>query len=519
MSKKKGRQKDDAELRGRAEERLGEETGTALLPGTGEDPLRLLHALQVHRVELEIQNAELRRARDEAEAALEKYTDLYDFAPVGYFTLDRNGAIRSVNLTGAGLLGIARSRLIGRRFAQFVPAGNRAVFSAFLEKAFTSLAKEACEVILLNEGNSVLFAQIEAVAAVSGEECRLALIDSTERKRAEEALLREAKEGAETLRREKEAAEATARAKSQFLANMSHELRTPMTGILGMLELALGEELAPPPREYLEMALDSARSLLRILNDILHMAKIEAGKLSIEEKPFSPRGCVVEAVDIITHEVRRKGLDLAVSVAEEVPDRVIGDHTRLRQVLINLIGNAVKFTEGGKVMVRVTAGRTTSAGKREFAFAVTDTGIGIPADKKDLLFRAFSQVDASHSRSYGGTGLGLAISMEIVKLMGGTIGFESEEGVGSTFSFVIPLAETGPESCPLAVAEPPSTGTTAPALEGERAPRLLLAEDDPTIRKALGLLFKSVHYHLDVAEDGLQAVEMWGGGGGDTTSC
>jgi PAS domain S-box-containing protein len=498
MSKKKVLKTADAELRRRAEEQLGEEPGTAHPAGKGEEPLRLSHELQVHQIELEMQNAELCQARDDVATLLEKYTDLYEFAPVGYFTLDRIGTILSVNFTGAGLLGLERSRLLGRRFGLFVTDEARPAFNAFLGKVFTGPAKEACEVALLKEGNAPLCVQIEGVAAVSGRECRIALIDITERKRAEEV-----------LSLAKEAAEASDRAKSQFLANMSHELRTPMTGILGMLQLALEEELAPVPRGFLETTQSSARSLLRILNDNLDMAKIEEGKLAIEEKPFSPRRCITHANNIIASEVRRKGLAFAVSVAEEVPDRVVGDSLRLRQVLINLIGNAVKFTEVGKVEVRVTAGKATSDGKREFTFAVTDTGIGIADDKKDLLFRAFSQVDDSHNRRYSGTGLGLAICREIVELMGGTIGFESTEGVGSTFSFTIPLGETELKSYPLHAADSMSTETTSPAPEGERIPRLLLAEDDPTIRKALGLLFKRAHYDLDFAEDGLQAIEMW----------
>jgi len=595
LTDKKFPQIDATVLRRVAEERLGEKPETDLR--IDEDPLRLLHELQVHQVELEMQNEELRQARSEVEMALEKYTDLYDFAPVGYVTLDRSGTIRAANLTGSVLVGVERSQLIGRHFGHFVSKKARSAFADFLEKVFTSPAKETCEVALLKEGNSELFLQIEGVAVASGEECRMALIDISERKRAAEALrlakeatevlhlaneaaevlrlandtaealrlandvaeklrlvndaaeallvakeatealrlakeatealclareatealrlareaaeaLRLAKEAALELRLTKESAEATARTKSLFFANMSHELRTPMAGILGMLQIALREDLGPAPREYLETALSSARSLLRILNDILEMARIAAGKLNIEEKPFSPRGCITEAVDIITPEIQRKGLDLAVSVAEEVPETAVGDHMRVRQVLINLIGNAVKFTEGGKVAVRVSAVRMTSDGKREFTFSVTDSGIGIPDDKKDRLFQIFSQVDASHSRSYGGTGLGLAICREIVELMGGTIGFESQEEVGSTFSFTIPLGEAGFESVTPAAAIPLSPVTmTAP--EGERIAHLLLAEDDPNNRKALGLMLKWANYSLDFAEDGQQAVEMW----------
>jgi signal transduction histidine kinase/ActR/RegA family two-component response regulator len=525
---------EDAELRRRAEECLKEKTGTANLPGTEEELLKLQHEFQVHQIQLEMQNAELRKARDELETALEEYTDLYDFAPVGYFTLDSKGTISRVNLTGAGLVGVERSRLVGRHFGHFVTVEVRPAFTAFLEKVFTSPAKEACELTFLKEGNGPLFMQVEGVAAESGQDCRIALIDITERRRSDMAL-RLAKEVAETLRleneaakalhlvleaaealrMEKEIAESSSRAKSQFLVNMSHELRTPMTGILGMLQLTLEEDLAPVSRSYLETAMRSANTLLRILNDILDMAKFEARKLIIEKKPFSLQKCIAEAADIITPEVRRKGLDIAILGAEEVPNTVVGDEIRVRQVLINLLGNAVKFTDVGKVEVRVTAGGKSSDGKREITFAVTDTGIGIPDDKKNLLFQAFSQVDESLSRKYGGTGLGLTISKEITELMGGTISFVSEEGIGSTFSFTIPLEEAGLECDVLPPAESLSSEAVTSVDDGEKIPRLLLAEDDPVIREVLGLMFKRVNYNLDIADNGLKALEMWEKGGYD----
>jgi len=433
---------DGVELRHHAEEQLKAKAPEAGFSRTDDETQRLLYELQVHQIELEMQNAELLLARNEVETALDKYTDLYDFAPVGYLTLDCDGSVRAANLTGAGILGTERSRLIGRQFGLFIANDDCLAFTAFLRKVFESRAKDVCEVALLKGGKDPFYVQIEAVAALSGHECRLALIDITARRQAEEALRRE-KGAAEALRRKKEAADASARAKSKFLAIMSHELRTPMTGILGMLQLALGEDLAPAPRRYLETTLKSARSLLRILNDILDMTKIAAGKITIKEEPFSIRWCITEAADLVTPEVGCKGLDFALVVAKEIPDIVVGDQGRLRQVLINLIGNAVKFTERGKVAVHATAGQKTSDGKREFTFTVKDTGIGIHHDKKELLFRPFSQIDDSHTRRYGGTGLGLAICREIVELMGGTITCESEEGVGSTFSFTIPMGEAG----------------------------------------------------------------------------
>lgn len=491
----------NAKLRRRAEELIEMKDGIAQFSGKHEDLLRLHHELQVHQVELDMQNAELRQSRDEIEKILEEYTELYDFAPVGYISLDLNGAIKRINLTGAGFMGCVRSWLVGMEFGQFVTLESRPVFTAFLEKVLTSRFNEQCELALLKNGDVPLYVKVVGKAAKPGQECRIALIDITERKQAEEAHRQAIKA--------KETTEAIALAKSQFLTNMSHELRTPMTGILGMLQLALMNDLATEPRNYIETSMNSANSLLRILDDILDMAKFEAGTLTIEEEPFDLKRCITEIVDIITPEVRRKGLDFAISVAEEVPETVVGDQMRVRQVLINLIGNAVKFTENGKVELRVTAGKATIDGKREFTFTVTDTGIGIPDNKKELLFNPFSQVDPSLGRRYGGTGLGLTISREIVQLMGGAISFTSAEKVGSTFTFTIPLRIPVLECVTHPASESFSSEAISIAQGDERFAHLLLAEDDPVIRQVLGELLRMSNYILDFAEDGLKVIEMW----------
>jgi PAS domain S-box-containing protein len=469
--------------------------------------------LDVHRVELEMQNAELCRARDVAETALEMYTDLFDFAPVGYLTLDRAGIIRGVNLTGASLLGIARSWLPGRSFRQFIAADARPAFALFCEKVFSGPGREACETKLQKAGSSPLTVQIVGVAAASGAECRIALIDLTARREAEEALQRE-KEGALALRRAKETAETINRTKSLFLANMSHELRTPMTGVLGMIEIALEGNLDPQQRDCIETAGRSARSLLQILNDILDMTMIEEGKLSIDEREFPPAACVKLAVEILIPEARRKGIELILSMADDLPEIVVGDKLRLQQILTNLIGNAVKFTEKGKVEVTVAAGDRTAAGRRELTFTVADTGIGIPPDSQGILFRPFSQADASHTRRFGGTGLGLAISREIVERMGGTIGFDSEEGQGSRFSFTLPLCEAGCVCGELPVSVSP-VAKTVPHPAGSARPRLLIAEDDAITTKVFGMMLKNLEFDFDFVADGRRVVEMWEKGGYD----
>jgi len=313
------------------------------------------------------------------------------------------------------------------------------------------------------------------------------------------------------MKQAKEAAESAASAKSRFLANMSHELRTPMTGVLGMLELALEGPLEAEQRDFIETAHTSARSLVRILNDILDLTKIEIGKLSIEEKPFPLRKCLEESINILLPAALSKGLDLNLVVADNVPRTMIGDQTRLNQVLTNLVGNAIKFTERGNVDLRVIAGDSTPDGKRKLIFTISDTGIGIPDDKKHFLFRPFSQVDESHSRNYGGTGLGLAISKEIVDRMGGTITFMSEEGKGSAFSCSIPLGEIGTARNTAFIPENTAVPGAAPGAEVSRA-RLLIAEDDRVTRQLLGLILERANYDVDFAENGEQVVDMWENG-------
>jgi signal transduction histidine kinase/methyl-accepting chemotaxis protein/ActR/RegA family two-component response regulator len=337
--------------------------------------------------------------------------------------------------------------------------------------------------------------------------CAVAIMDITDQIETQEA-----------LEMAKEAAEAASRAKSQFLANMSHELRTPMTGVLGMLEFTLNTTLDAQQRDFIETAHKSARTLLRILNDILDLAKVEAGKLSIEAKPFALSNCVAGAIDILLPEARRKGLELICTLADDLPKAVVGDQVRLLQVLTNLCGNAVKFTDQGKVEVNVSCGGETPEGKREITFTVTDTGIGIPDDKKELIFGSFNQADISHARRYGGTGLGLAISRELVERMGGAIACVTEEGKGSTFSFTISLAEALPKDeegvKPVTAAPPPVTSVPVSAGEMAKA-RLLLAEDDPITRKVIGMMLKHAKFDHDIAENGLRAVDMWENGNYD----
>jgi signal transduction histidine kinase len=255
---------------------------------------------------------------------------------------------------------------------------------------------------------------------------------------------REAQNDRRQLEAAKKMAESANQAKSSFLANISHELRTPMNGIIGMTELALDTKLSDEQRDLLETARKSADSLLHLLNDVLDFSKIEAKKLELEQSRFEVRKLIRETVKVLAPQASQKGLALTHDIAARVPNEVTGDAARLRQVLINLLANAIKFTQQGSVEVRAGV-EDIGAGDVCLHITVKDTGIGIPLDKQDLIFRAFSQADDSMTRRYGGTGLGLTISARLVELMRGSIWVESVPGKGSTFHFTarfgVPAAE------------------------------------------------------------------------------
>jgi signal transduction histidine kinase/ActR/RegA family two-component response regulator len=329
---------------------------------------------------------------------------------------------------------------------------------------------------------------LHAFPVGSAQQRRVGILffDITERKRAEEE-----------LEKSKTAAEKASRVKSEFLANMSHEIRTPMTVFMAAIEHLLEMDDNPEHRLLLGMADQSAQRLCRLIDDILDFSRIEARRVKIDEENFNLRACIDGAVDLFALPAREKSLRLDMDVSPDLPERVVGDPQKLRQVLTNLIGNAVKFTRTGEIRIGVKA-----CGEL-LEFAIADTGIGIPKEKCNLLFQSFSQVDSSFTREFGGAGLGLAISKGLVELMGGHLNVQSREGKGSVFTFTWPLK----------ISEQKNLEAPADTIGKEStAARILLAEDEPMLRDLFTMVLAQRGLQIETAESGRDTLEKWAAG-------
>ncbi len=362
----------------------------------------------------------------------------------GVITIDERGIIESVNPAASKIFGWRREEMIGQSIELLMPdayakthAGKLSHYLKTGEKSIIGVGRE----VVGKRKNGSSFPVDLSVSEVQLGDRRVftgILRDVTGRKKAEEE-----------LKASRAAAEEASRAKSEFLANMSHEIRTPMNGILGMTELTLDTELSREQREYLGLVKCSAESLMRVINEILDFSKIEAGKLALESTTFALREMVEESLQTLSIKAREKGLELTCRFHRDVPDVVVGDPGRLRQILINLVGNAIKFTERGEVKVEVSL-RQASRDSVVLLLSVQDTGIGIPTEKLEGIFQPFEQADSSFTRRHGGTGLGLTICKQLCQLMGGWLWVESEPGVGSAFSFTCKLGvKTGVENAVL----------------------------------------------------------------------
>jgi PAS domain S-box-containing protein len=460
---------------------------------------------------------ERRRAEEEIKRERQRFQTLIENAPFGIIIVDQEGKFTYINsklkeLFGYDLDDIPDGRTWFRKAYPDSDYRHRviAAWKGSLNYSGAMGRESGTFTVKCKDGSEKIIYFFVPVQLETGENL-VACEDITERRKAEEEL-RRAKEATELAKDELEntnqkleqaiehanqmaiAAEMANQAKSEFLANMSHEIRTPMNGIVGMTGLLLDTELNPEQREYAETVRQCGDSLLTIINDILDFSKIEARKLELETLDFDLRSTLEDMGDMMAMKADEKGLEFTCVIEPEVPSLLQGDPGRLRQMLINLMGNAIKFTSKGEVAVHVSL-KEEREDQATLRFAIKDTGIGIPEDRIDSLFRPFTQVDASTTRQYGGTGLGLSISKRITELMGGRIGVESEEGKGSTFWFTVVLGKQ------------PSVSEPVELTEDLKGVRILIVDDNETNRRALSARLKKWDCRWDEAPEAETALK------------
>lgn len=431
--------------------------------------------------------------RMRAEKSLARLAAIVESSDDAIVSKTLNGIIQTWNVGAERLFGYRAEEIIGQPITLLLPPERMHEEDQILERVRSGRRVTHLETVRVTKDGRRIDVSV-TVSPIKDQDGRIIgaskiAHDITERKRAETALLEA-----------KTAAEAANEAKSLFLANISHEVRTPMNAILGMIELAMRHAINPTTKDCLSTAKESADILLALLNDLLDSAKIESGNLQLEAAPLRLRSILDHVTRVFSVRASERGLAFYCRTPEDIPSAVIGDQVRLRQVLFNLVGNAIKFTERGEVVVSVRV-ESQESEEVQLEFSVRDTGIGIPRDDLNRIFKPFAQADVSTARRFGGTGLGLSISANLVALMGGRIWAESEPGQGSTFFFTIclPLAKELP------LEQEPSFGIpSAPSA----VLRILLVEDNPANQKLATYILRERGHTVEVAGNGQQSLRM-----------
>lgn len=423
----------------------------------------------------------------------ERFRLLAEAAPVGIFQLGPDHRLSYANSAWSKMSGLTLENARDKGWTKALSEEDAERVLADWEKALEASSDFRSEYRWLHEdgGETWVDVLIRPISRADGELIGHIGVsnDITERKQMELE-----------LRDARQKAEAAARAKSVFLANMSHELRTPMNGILGFTDLLLSDRLSERQRRHAQLIADSGRAMMRLLNDILDISKIEAGQMHLATEPVALRHTLRNCVNLMNPLAAQKGVDLRLEVPSDVPEWIMSDPLRLRQIVLNLLGNAVKFTHEGSIVLAVAA----SADEKDpvLRIRVADTGIGIPADRLDAVFQSFAQAETTTARKYGGSGLGLTISHDLAKLMGGTITVESREGEGTTFEVLLPLVEAETTAPTQPVDQPAEAN--ASGLEA----RVLVAEDNDINQELVRAMAQRLELEIEIAGNGQEAIEL-----------
>ncbi|ETR72101.1 MAG: Multi-sensor hybrid histidine kinase [Candidatus Magnetoglobus multicellularis str. Araruama] len=422
------------------------------------DVSKLIEELDISYMELELQNQVLQETQRKLEISQHYYNELFHYSPIGYMTLNSHGIITDLNLNAAKTLGWNIEQLKGLRLHMFVPVNSFVTYDKCLQALLSKRESQSCEIQVNANGANTRWVRLTFWLHDSGQNVDLSIlcsvVDATKEKEVEEFLKKnnslleqQVRERTRDLVKARERAEALSKTKDQFLANMSHEIRTPMNGIMGIAQMLQKTDLNPQQHEYVQTIMGSSETLMTIINDILDLSKVEAGKLVLASEPLDIRAVIDNVVKVLSTKVYEKHLEFASIISAKIPRYFYGDSVRISQILMNLLGNAIKFTNSGEILLHATLVNITD-NNATIRFEISDTGIGIPDSQKEMLFEPFSQIADNMLKKNVGTGLGLTISQKIARMMGGDIDFESIYTKGTTFWVTIQLKRCEPKDMP-----------------------------------------------------------------------